>query len=195
MTFCKETEFQISPIGEIPKDWRAVKLTDVADYINGFGFSPNDWKTEGLPIIRIQNLTDSATGFNYFDGKIDERYVVKSGDLLFAWSASIGCHIWDRGDAWLNQHIFKVMPKQGVDRKYLYYALFSAIEQLRKNVHGSTMQHFKRGELEKTLIPLPLENEQKAIVGVLGVVDSAIELVDKVIGKTERLKKGLMQQL
>jgi type I restriction enzyme S subunit len=37
--------------------------------------------------------------------------------------------------------------------------------------------------------------EQRAIVGVLGVVDSAIELADKVIAKTERLKKGLMQQL
>jgi type I restriction enzyme S subunit len=37
--------------------------------------------------------------------------------------------------------------------------------------------------------------EQRGIVGVLGVVDSAIELADQVIAKTERLKKGLMQQL
>ena len=36
---------------------------------------------------------------------------------------------------------------------------------------------------------------KRHIVGVLGVVDSAIELADKVIAKTERLKKGLMQQL
>ena len=37
--------------------------------------------------------------------------------------------------------------------------------------------------------------EQRAIVRVLGVVDSALELADRVIAKTERLKKGLMQQL
>jgi type I restriction enzyme S subunit len=50
-------------------------------------------------------------------------------------------------------------------------------------------------EIEKFQVPLPLVSEQMAIVGVLGVVDSAIELADKVIAKTERLKKGLMQQL
>jgi type I restriction enzyme S subunit len=44
-------------------------------------------------------------------------------------------------------------------------------------------------------IPLPPLAEQKAIVGVLGVVDSALELADRIIAKTERLKKGLMQQL
>ena len=36
---------------------------------------------------------------------------------------------------------------------------------------------------------------RRQIVGVLGVVDSALELADRVIAKTERLKKGLMQQL
>jgi len=194
--FYKETEFQDSSIGKIPKDWRAAKLTDAADYINGYAFSPEDWKTEGLPIIRIQNLNDLAAHFNYFDGKIDGKYLVRNGDLLFAWSASIGCYLWNRGDAWLNQHIFKVAPKQGIDRQYLYYTLFMAIEQLKKRVHGSTMKHFKRGELTRALIPLPLEKEeQRAIVGVLGVVDSAVELADTVIAKTERLKKGLMQQL
>jgi len=195
MMFYKENTFQSTSIGKIPKDWKVARLTEVADYINGYAFSPKDWKTEGLPIIRIQNLNDPAAEFNYFDGRIDERYFVKNGDLLFAWSASIGCYLWNRGDAWLNQHIFKVVPKQGVNREYLYYVLFKAIEQLKRRVHGSTMKHFRRRELKTTFIPLPPLLEQRAIVGVLGVVDSAIELVDKVIAKTERLKKGLMQTL
>ena len=182
-------------MGKIPEDWRAARLVDVADYINGYAFSPEDWKSEGLPIIRIQNLNDPNVEFNHFDGEIDDRYIVEDGDLLFAWSASIGVYIWNRGRAVLNQHIFKVIPKEKIDRHFLYYALFVGTEQLKNRVHGSTMKHFKRGELKIAYVPLPPVEEQEGIVGVLGVVDSAIGLVDRVIWKTERLKKGLMQTL
>ena len=37
--------------------------------------------------------------------------------------------------------------------------------------------------------------EQQRVAEVLGVVDSALEMANRVIAKTERLKKGLMQQL
>ena len=50
-------------------------------------------------------------------------------------------------------------------------------------------------EVEDFQVPLPPMREQRAIVGVLGIVNSALELADRVIAKTERLKKGLMQQL
>ncbi|MGB9694091.1 MAG: restriction endonuclease subunit S, partial [Fervidobacterium sp.] len=41
----------------------------------------------------------------------------------------------------------------------------------------------------------PSEEERRAIVGVLGVVDSVIAKTDEIMAKTERLKKGLMQTL
>ena len=179
----------------IPKDWQIVKLVDIATYINGYPFSPKDWKEKGLPIIRIQNLNDPEAEFNYFDGEIDKKYFVENGDLLFSWSASIGVYIWNRGKAVLNQHIFKVVPKENVNKLYLYYALYLAIEQLKNRVHGSTMKHFKRSELKTTLIPLPPLPEQKKIAEILSTVDKAIEKVDEAIAKTERLKKGLMQEL
>ncbi|MCD6155106.1 MAG: restriction endonuclease subunit S, partial [Candidatus Verstraetearchaeota archaeon] len=144
------TKFKKTPIGEIPEDWDVKPLSEVAEYINGYAFSPKDWKDKGLPIIRIQNLNDPKAEFNYFDGEIDKKYIVENGDLLFSWSASIGVYIWNRGKAVLNQHIFKVIPKRGIDKLYLYYAMFLAIEQLKNRIHGSTMKHFKKGELKRT---------------------------------------------
>lgn len=35
-------------------------LGDVATYINGRAFKPQEWETSGRPIIRIQNLTNST---------------------------------------------------------------------------------------------------------------------------------------
>jgi len=193
--FYKETNFKQEPlIGNVPKEWEVVRLKDVADYINGYPFSPKDWKDKGLPIIRIQNLNDPNAEFNYFEGDIEDKYIVENGDLLFSWSASIGAYIWNRGKAVLNQHIFKVVPNDNIDKLYLFYALFLAIEQLKQKVHGSTMKHFKKTELQ-TKIPLPPLPEQKEIAKVLGVVDSVIAKTGEVIAKTERLKKGLMQTL
>ncbi len=180
---------------EIPREWEVIKLIDAADYINGYAFSPKDWKDEGLPIIRIQNLNDPEAEFNYFDGEIDNRYIVENGDLLFSWSASIGVYIWKRGKAVLNQHIFKVVPKNNINKFYLYYALFLAIEQLKNRVHGSTMKHFKRGELKTAFIPLPPLSEQQKIAHILMSIDKAIEAVDEAIAKAERIKRGLMQEL
>jgi len=188
-------KYKQTQIGKIPEEWRVVKLTDAADYINGYGFSPKEWKSKGLPIIRIQNLNDSKARFNYFDGKVEDKYLVENDDLLFPWSASIGVYIWDREKAVLNQHIFKVIPKKGVDKQYLYYALFLAIEHLKKRVHGSTMKHFKRGELDITFIPLPPIPEQKAIAKILSTADEAIQKSGEIIAKTVRLKKGLMREL
>jgi type I restriction enzyme S subunit len=187
-------EFKDTEIGRIPKDWEVVRLRDVADYINGYAFSPRDWKSEGLPIIRIQNLNDPNAEFNYFDGEIDDRYIIENGDLLFSWSASIGAYIWNRGRAVLNQHIFKVVPKENVEKLFLYYALFLAIDQLRSRVHGSTMKHFKRGEL-KTLIPLPPLPEQRKIAEILSTVDKKLDLERKRREKLERIKQGLMNDL
>lgn len=93
-------------------------LGDVADYINGRAFKPSEWESTGKPIIRIQNLTNSSTEINRTTGTFEERYLVRSGDLLFAWSASLGAYIWNGENGWLNQHIFKVIPKEGVSIIY-----------------------------------------------------------------------------
>jgi type I restriction enzyme S subunit len=188
-------EFKDTEIGRIPKEWKVVRAIDVARYINGYAFGPEDWKTKGVPIIRIQNLNDPNAEFNYFDGEIDEIYRVNNGDLLFSWSASIGVYIWKGGEAVLNQHIFKVIPGSQIDKLFLYYVLFLAIEQLRRRVHGSTMKHFRRGELKIALIPLPSFSEQQKIAEILSTVDKKIELEKNEKAKLERIKQGLMDLL
>ena len=51
-------------------DHNRVTLGDLCQFISGNGFRPSDWKSSGLPIIRIQNLNGSRS-FNYFDGEPD----------------------------------------------------------------------------------------------------------------------------
>jgi len=187
--------YKVTDIGEFPQDWELVSLGKVAHFINGYPFSPSEWKSRGLPIIRIQNLNDPEAEFNYFDGNIEDRYIVSDGDLLLSWSASLGVYVWRGGKAVLNQHIFKVVPEGFVDKSYLYFAAQRSIQDLRKRVHGSTMRHFKKQELDSTLVPVPPIQEQQKIASVLSTADDAIQKTDEIIAKAQQLKKGLMQQL
>lgn len=89
--------------------WQEKKLGDIATFINGKAFKPSDWSNEGLPIIRIQNLTNSINDIHYYNGNIEDKYRITTGDILISWSATIDVFEWLNGDAVLNQHIFKVV--------------------------------------------------------------------------------------
>lgn len=144
---------------------RHMALGEVGTYVNGKAFKPNDWSTEGLPIIRIANLNDVSAPFNYYSGDVGPEHRVDDGDLLVSWSASLDAYLWSRGPAIVNQHIFKVYERRDlVERSYLWYALRSAMRGIRGQVHGATMQHITKPEFESITVPVPSLQEQRQIV-------------------------------
>ncbi|MDL1163978.1 restriction endonuclease subunit S [Yersinia pestis] len=177
-------------------EWVEKSLFDLAQYINGYAFKPEDWGKDGLPIIRIEQLKKPDGPADYYSGKIATAYVVEDGDLLFSWSASLFLSIWKHGQAVLNQHIFKVLEHEGVDRLFLKYFIEFHLPELIKASHGSTMQHITRKELErfKAIFPISL-TEQTKIAEILLTVDRAIEQTELMIAKQRRIKTGLMQDL
>ena len=74
--------------------WKKVKLGDIATYINGCAFKPSDWSNQGVPIVRIQNLTGSFSETNYYDKHYNSKYEINNGDVLISWSASLGVYVW-----------------------------------------------------------------------------------------------------
>ena len=148
----------------LPNGWAVTTLGEAAKYQNGRAFKPAEWKATGLPIVRIQNLNDSNARFNLSDERHEERFAVANGDLLFAWSASLGAHIWRGGKAWLNQHIFRVDHATEIDRIFLYFALKNLVAELYAKAHGSGMVHVTKKRFEETPLWLPPFNEQHRIV-------------------------------
>jgi type I restriction enzyme S subunit len=145
-----------------------VPLGEVADFVNGAAFKPEDWGEDGLPIIRIQNLTDSGKPFNYTERVVPDKLVVNPGDLLVSWSATLGVFQWNGPKGLLNQHIFRVLPNdEVVDKNYLKHTLGQAINDMERHLHGATMKHVNRGEFLGTRIPLPPVEEQRRIAAIL----------------------------
>ena len=173
-------------------------LGDVATYINGRAFKPQEWETSGRPIIRIQNLTNSTQECNRTTKQFEEKYRISDGDLLFAWSASLGAHIWHGEDGWLNQHIFKVIPNESIDKIYLYYYLLYVVDQLYAKTHGSGMVHITLKPFKSTRIMLPELNEQRRIVdrieSLFAKLDEAKEKAQAVVDSFETRKAAILHK-
>ncbi len=180
----------------VPDGWHRVRLGDLGRFVNGRAFKPSDWGQSGLPIVRIQNLTSAEAPFNHYDGEVGDDNLIDTGDIVVSWSASIEARTWDRGPAVLNQHIFKVVERSGVaDKRFLFFLLEAATSELRRRVHGTTMQHVTKGTFDSTPALLPPLAEQRAIAAVLDAIDEAIERTEEVIATTERLRDALLHEL
>nr|WP_207734455.1 restriction endonuclease subunit S [Anaerofustis stercorihominis] len=169
-----------------------VKLGDIATYINGYAFKPSDWKTQGIPIIRIQDLTGNSYQTNYYDGEsIDKKYEVNEGDVLISWSASLGVYIWKGEKALLNQHIFKVVfDKIDIDKMYYIYALKFSLMKMKSFMHGATMKHIVKKDFDNITIPFPSLEEQSKIAGILQLVEGIIEKRKKQLEDLDELVKA-----
>jgi type I restriction enzyme S subunit len=183
---------------ELPNGWTKATLNDLGEYLNGMAFKPSDWRSSGIPIIRIQNLTDLQKPLNFTERYFEEKYRVRYGDLLVSWSATLDAFIWDRNDAVLNQHIFKVTPSNAVDKTFLFYTIKEALVELieSEHLHGSTMKHINRGPFLAHEVTLPPLAEQRRIVakldGLLAKTTHARKELDRVPALITHYKKSIL---
>ncbi|MCM3799410.1 restriction endonuclease subunit S [Caldibacillus thermoamylovorans] len=172
------------------------RLGDIATYINGYAFKPKDWGTKGLPIIRIQNLTGSSKEINFYDGDIDEKYIVRKGDILIAWSASLGVHEWNGEKALLNQHIFKVVfDKEKINKNFFKFMVQKLLERTQKYLHGSTMKHITKKYFDNLLIPFPPLEIQEKIAGTLLLAESLVNKRKAQIESLDQLTQSVFLEM
>lgn len=183
-------------------EWDVRTIGDMFHLINGYAFKPEDWKPSGTPIIRIQNLNDPSAEFNYSQAPVPERNRIESGDLLFAWSGtlgtSFGARIWNGPPGVLNQHIFKVlMDEQQITLPFSLLVLSRVEEDIAKKAHGfkASFVHVKKSDLVKVELPLPSLPEQQRIASCLSSLDARITAETQKLEAIKTHKKGLMQQL
>lgn len=189
----KNSNSQAAPF-ELPDNWEWMRIGDQLDLLNGMAFKPTDWTTEGLRIVRIQNLNKRDAAFNFCKPEMaKERSLIDTGSFLISWSGtpgtSFGAFIWDRGPAVLNQHIFRCDFKTNAFiADFLRLAINGRLDEMIAKAHGGVgLQHITKGKLEALLIPLPPLAEQHRIVAK---VDELMALCDELeAARTERETK------
>ncbi|MBK7032618.1 MAG: restriction endonuclease subunit S [Ignavibacteria bacterium] len=154
-----------SPLGEIPEGWEVKPFSAIASYINGYPFKPAQLGHEGKPVVKIKELkagvvADTPRNLGY---EIPKKYTIHDGDVLFSWSADLDAYLWMGGEGLLNQHLFNVLPFDGISHAYCYHSLKEMMPRFRALSLGATMHHIKRSALDQVFTVLPFIKPEAAL--------------------------------
>ncbi len=205
--FYKETNFKETPIGKIPKDWEAAKLSSIAeDIYYGITAKTVENKTE-LRMLRTTDIKNYNVDWNALpfceitEKRQDiQRFLLRQGDLIIARAGTTGVSVLvdkDFDDIIFGSYLIKVRLSKKVHPKFMHYFCQSHLywNHVTSSQAGSTLKNINLPILKSLNVPLPPLLEQQKIAEILSTVDKAIQKTDEIIAKTEKLKKGLMQEL
>ncbi|MCG8881814.1 hypothetical protein G1L02_01360 [Tenacibaculum finnmarkense] len=211
------TEFKKSALGEIPKSWEVLALSDFTDEITDYVASGSfaslrenvNVYTEPNYAIYVR-LTDLRKRLGHTEQKYVDKdsynFLSKSNlsgrEILFA---NIGANV---GEVWMMPQLEKkatVAPNMIVIRannkniisEYLHAYLSSSIgvKQINKIIAGSGHPKINKTDLRCLLAILPPLKEQQKIASILSSVDEKLGVLSEKKSYYQNLKKGLMQQL
>jgi len=157
--------FEASELGKIPREWKYRSLYSCAQYINGAAFRSSDFSPDwsGLPIIKIAELKKGITAKTKFTSKeLKSKYLLNNGDILFSWSGSpktsLDVFLWSGGPAWLNQHIFRVIPNRSIERSFVYFLLRylkPTFIEIARNKQTTGLGHVTMRDMKDLQVVLP----------------------------------------
>jgi len=203
----KNSEYENTPIGRIPKDWKVLKIEDLFRVETGTTPSTKNkgYWNGSINWITPADMSKLKTQFIKKSGRTITKKALKDvnltlmprGSLIISTWAPVGYVAIVGEETTFNQGCKGLIPKDDtkVNSEFYCYYLLSKNKILQNLSGGSTFKELSKSMLEKFSVPFLSFSEQKAITSVLSAVDNAIQKVDEAIAKIERLKKGLMQKL
>lgn len=172
---------------DIPSNWKWDFIPNVTFFQEGPGILAKDFRTQGVPLIRIAGMQDnivSLDGCNYLDETMVKEkwnhFKLELSDIVISTSASL-----DK-IAVVDNKTVGAIPYTGLIRfqmssvlldKYFIYFIQSPcyIKQIDNQKAGGTIKHYGPSHLQKMVIPLPPLEEQQRIVDKLEIILPLIE--------------------
>ena len=192
---------------DIPENWCWTFLKAVCVFENGYAFKSDKFGKEGIPVIRISNIqeneVDVDTCVYTSETDIEERFIVKKGDLLIAMSGATtgknGIYTFDKR-AYLNQRVgnIKVKSERVLFPRLRDYYIMSKQEEILNSAYGGAQPNISSTKIGEMLFPLPPLAEQKRIVEKIGKLfaklDEAKEKALTVVESFELSKKAIYKK-
>lgn len=194
----------------VSEKWQHKQLGQLLKLRGGYAFKSEDFREHGdVAVLRISNIKNNGIDLEdavYVDRNVAEQakdYKLREGNVVIAMSgATTGKTAIVRKEDLplvLNQRVgvFDIYNSEHLSEEYLAYVVQSSSfkNQILVNAIGGAQPNISGKQIEDVEILLPPLNEQRKIAAILSSVDEAIEKTETIIEQTEKVKKGLMQQL
>lgn len=211
----------MTELGEIPDQWKVEKIDNLFDFYGGVSISRDKQVDNGVYYLHYGDIHKKNK--NYFSieedrnwlPKIDievndlkEGVILNTGDIVFA-DASEDYEGIGKSVVIINENnetfvsgLHTIIAKDKTKNKTLYdlfkkycFKTREVRKQFRSLAVGATVYGISKSNIKEIRIVVPPIEEQEKIALTLSSLDEQIENTDKLIEKTKKLKKGLMQRL
>jgi type I restriction enzyme, S subunit len=201
--------YKLTEVGVIPEEWATATISKLGTVVRGgsprpagdpryFNGSFVPWLTvAALTNIPESNLHVSETvSFLTEEGSKRSR-TVQSGTVIIANSgATLGVAKILSMTCCANDGVAALIGQTKGEKRFLCYYLNSQTKRLREVVAtGNGQPNLNTTLIGDIVIPLPSDDEQRAIAEALGDTDALIGALDRLIAKKRDLKQAATQQL
>lgn len=161
-----------------------VQLSDVCAIGNGFAFKSTQFKSKGIPLLKISNIVNERVSFSQKAVYIDESallnqkdFIVNKGDVVIALSGATtgkyGVYLLDT-PCLLNQRIgiIRQTDSEHLSLEYFYFYLSKLKSEILRKAQGAAQPNISTKDIGRFKIPLPPLEEQKNIAMILRAADN-----------------------
>ncbi len=205
------TEFKDSTLGEIPKSWEVVTISEIAQIkgrIGYRGYTKEDIVEKGQGAISASpsNIKNNKLDFSkntyisWFKYDESPEIQLEKNDILLVKTGSSFGKVAIVKDliekATINPQLVIFKTKE-YNPHFLYYILAdNAVQkQIIATIVGGAIPTLSQKNMLEFEIPQPQVEEQQKIADILNSVDDKLEVLFEKKTNYQELKQGLMQQL
>jgi len=197
-------------------EWKTYRLDELCEFINGFAFKSTDYVAPSNDTIEVFRMgyIQRGGGFKQDDtpvfvpriyGRSLEKFLLNPGDVTIAMTdmkdrvAILGNTAWisEAERFVINQRVgcIRVKRLDLLEPRFLYFYSNWAphVEHLRSKANSGVQVNLSTTAIKESKLKIPPIREQKAIAGVLGILDDKIELNRRMNETLEAIAQALFK--
>ena len=193
------------PDGSEYPEWENKMLTDVADYMQGLTYSPDNVSDNGTIVLRSSNIQNDRIDYTDIvkvDVEIPDKLKLKENDALICVRNGsqrlVGkTALITKDDLHCTWGAFMNIVRSKNGGKFIYYYLNSEHfrKHIFKDVSTATIFQITSKMLGACKLTIPCLEEQQEIADCLSSVDAVIADFEAQVENMQNQKKGVMQKL
>ncbi|MHA1265107.1 MAG: restriction endonuclease subunit S [Candidatus Helarchaeota archaeon] len=193
------TGFKKTKIGDIPEEWNITKLGELCELKKDPIVPSGNGILKYIGLEHIDSGSSKIINWGLENQVRSTKFRFSKGDILYGkLRPYLNKCVIANFDGICSTDIMvikvnsiKILPYYLLNVMHLPHFVSYSTSRMK----GVNHPRVSWSDLSKFKIPIPSFTEQQKIAEILATVDEAIQQVETVILKTERLKRGLMQEL
>lgn len=174
----------MSEVKTIPNGWAETEIGNLVDLAQGVAINAKtDYvlcaKEKGIPLLKINNLLNNTIDQYANPELVPKQSIINKNDIIFTRTGQVGAVLFNKYGI-LHNNSFKVIPKDEIYWKYLYWYLKSerVYNYVQKVAAGSVQKDLNHSAFKTIEFKYPKnKEEQKAIAAILTSFDDKIQLL------------------